>query len=81
MSEALAALATDASLRPVLVALDFDGMLAPLQDDPSASRILPAGVEALARLAATDGMRLALVSGRAMNDLHTLAEVACRARS
>jgi len=71
----LAGLAADAGRRPVLVALDFDGTLAPLQDDPAASRILPAGVEVLARLAATDGVRLALVSGRSMNDLHTLAEV------
>ena len=71
----LAALAADAGRRPVLVALDFDGTLAPLQDDPATSRILPAGVEVLARLAETDGVRLALVSGRSMNDLHTLAEV------
>lgn len=75
LDEGLAALAADVGRRPVLVALDFDGTLAPLQDDPSASRILPAGVEVLARLAATDGVWLALVSGRSMNDLHTLAEV------
>lgn len=69
------ALTALADRRPVLVALDFDGTLAPLQDDPQTSRILPAGVTALARLAATDGVRLALVSGRSMNDLHSLAQV------
>lgn len=75
LDDVLQELAADDGRRPVLVALDFDGTLAPLQDDPSASRILPAGVEALARLAASDGISLALVSGRSMADLHTLAEV------
>ncbi|WP_066585503.1 trehalose-phosphatase [Cellulomonas timonensis] len=72
---ALSALAADRARRPVLLALDFDGTLAPLQDDPAASRILPDGVGVLADLAATDGIVLALVSGRAMADLHILAEV------
>lgn len=71
----LTELAADHGRRPVLVALDFDGTLAPLQDDPSASRILPEGVDVLARLAGTDGVALALVSGRSMNDLHELAQV------
>lgn len=75
LTDVLAQLAADADRRPLLVALDFDGTLAPLQDDPSASRILPAGVDALARLAGTDGVALALVSGRAMHDLHDLAQV------
>jgi trehalose 6-phosphate phosphatase len=75
LGAALAALAADPARRPVLVALDFDGTLAPLQDDPSQSRIIPAGVEALARLAGTPGVWLALVSGRSMSDLHTLAQV------
>ncbi len=75
LTTALDAVATDTGRRPVLVALDFDGTLAPLQDDPSRSRITPEGVQVLARLAAADGVELALVSGRAMHDLHTLAEV------
>lgn len=60
---------------PVLVALDFDGVLAPLQDDPGASRALPAAVTALAGLARTPSVRLALVSGRALEDLFDKAEV------
>jgi trehalose 6-phosphate phosphatase len=75
---ALAALASDTTRRPLLVALDFDGVLAPLQDDPSASRILPRGVtalEALAGLPDDARVRVALVSGRAMADLHALAQV------
>lgn len=58
-----------------LVALDFDGALAPLQDDAEASRALPAAVEALAALAAVPGLHLALVSGRAIEDLADKAEV------
>lgn len=75
LDDALAALAADGSRRPVLLALDFDGTLAPLQDDPTASRVLPEGVGVLADLAATPDVVLALVSGRAMSDLHALAEV------
>lgn len=59
----------------VLLALDFDGVLAPLVDDPSASRALPGSVEALARLAHVPGLHLALVSGRGVADLAALAEV------
>ncbi|ADG73587.1 HAD-superfamily hydrolase, subfamily IIB [Cellulomonas flavigena DSM 20109] len=75
LRERLTGLGADAAARPLLVALDFDGTLAPLQDDPAASRILPAGVEVLESLAAVDGVHLALVSGRAMADLHALAQV------
>jgi trehalose 6-phosphate phosphatase len=74
----LSELAADLTRRPVLVALDFDGTLSPLQDDPSLSRILPRGVTALAAISALPDdarVRLALVSGRAMADLHTLAQV------
>jgi len=78
LTEALLALAADESRRPLLVALDFDGTLSPLQDDPSASRLLPGAVSALASLGAHgQGSRvhLAIVSGRALGDLHALAEV------
>lgn len=75
LRDRLTALGADPDVRPLLVALDFDGTLAPLQDDPAASRILPAGVDVLAALAVLDGVALALVSGRAMGDLHALAQV------
>lgn len=55
----------------VLVALDFDGVLAPLVDEPSAARPLPAAVEALQRLVATTDV--ALVSGRDLDDLRACA--------
>ncbi len=60
---------------PVLVALDFDGVLAPLRDDPDESRALPEAVAALDRLGSADGVVLALVSGRAIDDLAVRAEV------
>ena len=72
---ALTTLGRDGTRRPLLVALDFDGTLAPLQDDPAASRILPPGDEVLARIAAAPGVALALVSGRALADLHKLAQM------
>lgn len=55
-----------------LIALDFDGVLAPLVDDPAASRALPASARALARLVGAD-VPVALVSGRALEDLWTVA--------
>lgn len=58
-----------------LVALDFDGALAPLQDDPAASRALPEAVTALRLLGPVPGLDLALVSGRAVEDLALRAEV------
>lgn len=69
----------DIDLRPLaeaddlLVALDFDGVLAPLQDDPSRSRIVPASAEAIVRIAELPRTRLALVSGRDVATLRGLA--------
>ncbi|QAY63641.1 bifunctional alpha,alpha-trehalose-phosphate synthase (UDP-forming)/trehalose-phosphatase [Xylanimonas allomyrinae] len=67
---ALDALAT-ADGAAVLVGLDFDGTLAPLVDDPTASAMTPAARAAVDRLAALPGtrLRLALVSGRDLADL------------
>jgi len=67
---ALAGLARDTARRPLLVALDFDGTLAPLVDDPDDSRMLPAAAEALALIAGVPDVTLALVSGRSVVDLH-----------
>ena len=71
----LRALAADRAARPLLIALDFDGTLSPLQDDPSTSRLAPGGEAVLARLAARPDVTLALVSGRAMDSLAALAPV------
>jgi trehalose-phosphatase len=67
-----------------LVALDFDGTLAPLVDDPTASTMTPAARAAFERLAALaarpatpsgDVLRLALVSGRTLTDLAARSRV------
>lgn len=60
-----------------LVALDFDGTLAPLVDDPTAARMAPSARAAVDRLAAAvEGTttRLALVSGRNLSDLARCSE-------
>jgi trehalose 6-phosphate phosphatase len=64
-----AALVDLAARRPLLVASDYDGVLAPFADEPSAAVPQPGVAEALARLAAVDGVVVALVSGRGIADL------------
>jgi trehalose 6-phosphate phosphatase len=63
------ALAAFAGRRPLLVASDYDGVLARLRDEPSAAVPEPGVAEALARLAAVPGVTVALVSGRGVADL------------
>jgi trehalose 6-phosphate phosphatase len=65
------ALAGFAARRPLLIASDYDGVLAPLVDDPSAAVPLPGIAEVLGRLAAVPGVTVALVSGRGVEDLRT----------
>lgn len=64
-----AALAGLAGRRPLLVASDYDGVLARLVGDPSAATPEPGAEVALRRLAAADGVVVALVSGRGVQDL------------
>jgi trehalose 6-phosphate phosphatase len=68
-----AALAAAARRRPLLVASDYDGVLAPLVGDPSAAVPQPGVTAALARVAAVDGVVVALVSGRGVADLQTVS--------
>lgn len=63
------ALETYAALPRVVVATDFDGVLAPLVDDPRDSRPLPGTMDSLMALAGTEGTTVALVSGRALGSL------------
>jgi trehalose 6-phosphate phosphatase len=58
-----------AARRPLLLASDYDGVLARLVDDPSAAVPEPGIAELLARLAAVDGVTVAVVSGRGVEDL------------
>lgn len=48
----------------LLVAVDFDGTMAPLVDRPEDARPLPAAAEALANLAALENTVTAVISGR-----------------
>jgi trehalose-phosphatase len=62
------------AMRPsLLIALDFDGVLAPIVEDPQAARALPESVEHLSAMAGLPGVRLALVSGRTLADLRAVA--------
>ncbi|WP_374113636.1 trehalose-phosphatase [Microbacterium sp. zg.Y909] len=72
--DAAHAMTSLASTPRLLVALDFDGTLSPLQDDPMDSRMLPAARDAVEALAALPDTVVALVSGRSMRDLRLIAE-------
>ena len=63
------AVSTIAGTDRLLVALDFDGTLAPLVDDPDSARALPGALEAVTALAELPDTSVALISGRAMDSL------------
>lgn len=63
-----------ASSDSLLVALDFDGCLAPFNADPMKARMLPESHRALATLAQLPHTDLALISGRKLPHLVQLAE-------
>ena len=65
------ALTAFAQRRPLLVASDYDGVLAPLRDDPSAAGFESGAADALVRLSRVDGVTVALVSGRGVADLQS----------
>lgn len=67
------ALAEFAAHDRVLVATDFDGVLAPLVLDPMDSRPVDGGMPALTALADLPGTTVAVVSGRALEPLRTLS--------
>ncbi len=63
-----------ATTERLLVALDFDGTLAPLVDRPEDARATKRARAAIERLAATDDTRVAIVSGRALASLRGVAD-------
>lgn len=69
-----AALNRIATASRLLVALDFDGTLAPLQNEPMDARMLPASRAAVEALTRAPRTWVALVSGRSLVDLRLLAE-------
>lgn len=58
----------------LLVALDFDGTLAPFVVDPMTARMLPQARAVIEKLAALPHTSVALVSGRSLRDLQVIAE-------
>lgn len=63
------ALKTLATTESLLVALDFDGTIAPPADDPDDARSLPTARAAALELVSEPGVTVALVSGRAIDSL------------
>lgn len=59
----------------LLVATDFDGVLAPLVLDPMTSAATPGTLESLRSLAASPGVHVALVSGRDLATLRLLTGI------
>mgnify|MGYP001568825946 FL=1 len=57
----------------LVVGLGFDGTLTPIADHPNAAALSPRAREVLVRLSRRDGARLALVSGRTLDDLRAKA--------
>lgn len=58
----------------LLVALDFDGTLAPLVDEPMTARMARSAAEAVDALVRAPGTTVAFVSGRSLADLRIIAE-------
>ena len=68
------ALAEAAASDSLLVALDFDGTLAPFTEDPADSRPLPAAQRALDALADLPRTAVAVISGRPLDFLRTVVD-------
>jgi len=68
-----AALHEIAATPRLLVALDFDGTLAPLVDRPEDARALPEAARAVAQLVELPDTRVAYISGRALESLIEVA--------
>ncbi|GAB3527728.1 trehalose-phosphatase [Arthrobacter monumenti] len=62
-----------ATAERLLVAMDFDGTMAPLVDRAEDARALPRSAQAFAELAALPATTTALISGRALDTLRLLA--------
>jgi trehalose 6-phosphate phosphatase len=67
------ALARVSRLPRLLVASDYDGVLAPIVSDPAQAWALPEAIEVLAALSGLPRTEVAVVSGRARDDLAALA--------
>jgi trehalose 6-phosphate phosphatase len=73
--ELVGALHELARVKRLLVALDFDGTLAPEVDDPEKARAIPEARAAVLRLLALPNTRVAMVSGRALASLEAVTDL------
>jgi trehalose 6-phosphate phosphatase len=73
VSDLQSAIGTLAKVPKLLIALDFDGVLAPIVQVPSEARPLPGSADALRGLAALPDTVVALVSGRGLADLRMVS--------
>lgn len=69
------ALTALAGTERLLVALDFDGTLAPEVDDPEKARATPEARAAVLRLLEVPNTRVALISGRAIRSLERVSDL------
>jgi trehalose 6-phosphate phosphatase len=74
-SELRIAVAAFAARPRVLVAVDFDGTLAPFVIDPLQARAVPGALQALRAAAALSGVAVAVVSGRDLATLEMLTGI------
>jgi trehalose 6-phosphate phosphatase len=74
VSDAAAAVHGLSATDRLLVALDFDGTVAPLEDEPMKARMVPAARSAIELLCALPGTAVAFVSGRSLADLREIGE-------
>jgi trehalose 6-phosphate phosphatase len=70
------ALARAGRARTLLVALDFDGTLAPFTDDPGNTRALPEAQEAMEQLMDLERTYVAVISGRPLGFLRSVVDPA-----
>lgn len=75
MTDLTTALQTYAERSPLVVATDFDGVLAPIVGDPMAARPLAPSMAALRALAGRADVTVALVSGRDLSTLRHLTGI------
>lgn len=59
----------------ILVALDFDGPLAPIVSQPGQARAIPEALAAIGRLNGQPGVRVAIVSGRSLGNLDEVGQM------
>ncbi|MCU1538260.1 MAG: Trehalose 6-phosphate phosphatase [Humibacillus sp.] len=74
-AELLEALEEAATAKRLLLATDFDGVLAPFAEDPMKARAEPGTIDSLRSLAGLPGVHVAVISGRDLQALRKLTAI------